>query len=622
MSDNVINAFSKGIWNVGDDENIPKDACSYSKNWLTRDGRIVLSYGKLLIGAQGSVGKVYSEHFGYKVDGTKVHYRKINSKIQYLNGSTWTDIITGLTATANYTFSNYSSLSGSYTYASGADGIWKIINSHPASPVNVTDPAKNFKGYSIIDKGRMILWGRTANPTGLYGSYIDAQDSTVYTTVASEALANVATGTLAFKAGGATRSCFGVVITDTSSGEVFTDNYLGVLVGSLGNAGTINYATGAFTITGQSGAGTADYQWENSNAKGVTDFSFTATRLAGEGFRVPQDVGGDAIVNVLVGLDGAYYSIKSQSAYRLEIAAGDLTITNEVYRRELGMPFLRAAISTAKGIVFINTSNSSDPKLTILRKNEIGTEVEPYPLFPQFDFANYDYDECNIYTHDRYVIVACKEKGSPINNKILLCDLVTETVDETEFHAQSFAQDGDNLYAGSSLTESTYLMYDGFDDDGLTISNEWISKGEQYEALGIAESLKKIKKLRIKGLIDPDQALQVYVSYDDAGYALVGTILGSGSYTDFNTPQSIGGNMIGTVQMGGADLSLAYPFYAEIKLKCPKFRKRNVKLVASSIGYCAVDSLMDFNINIFEKRVPKRFRTKQNVSKDGTQVDI
>jgi hypothetical protein len=165
-------------------------------------------------------------------------------------------------------------------------------------------------------------------------------------------------------------------------------------------------------------------------------------------------------------------------------------------------------------------------------------------------------------------------------------------------------------------------MYDGFDDDGLSISNEWISKGEQYEAIGIAESLKKVKKLRIKGTIDPDQALEVYVSYDDAGYSLVGTILGSGSYTDFNTPQSIGGNMVGTVQMGGADLSLAYPFYAEIKLKSPKFRKRNIKLIASSIGYCSVESIMDWNISIYEKRMPRRFRSKQNVSLDGTQVDI
>ena len=622
MSDSIINAFTKGTWNLGSDENIPKDSSSYSKNWITKDGFLVLSHGKLLIGAQGAIGGVKGEHFGYKVDGTKVHYRKINTKIQYLNGSTWTDIITGLTTTADMTFSNYSSLSGSYTYVSGIDGIWKIVNANPASPIDVTSAVKNFKGYSLIDKGRMILWGRTANPTGLYGSYIDAQDSTVYTTVTAEPVAAVESGTLAFKAGGTTRSCFGVVITDTSSSEVFTDNYLGVLVGSAGHFGTINYATGAFTITGQAGAGTATYQWEDSNAKGVTDFSFSSPRVAGEGFRVPQDVGGDAIVSVLVGIDGAYYSIKSQSAYRLEIASTDLTITNEVYRRELGMPFLRAAVSTAKGVVFMNTANLSDPKLTILKKNEIGTEVEPYPLFPQFDFSGYTFDDCAVDTYDRYIMIACKGTGSTYNNKILLCDMITETVDETEFAARCFATNGDNLYAGSALTESTYLMYNGFDDDGLSVSNEWISKGEQYEALGIAESLKKIKKLRVKGTIDPDQSLQVYVSYDDAGFALVGTILGSGTYTDFSTPQSIGGNMVGTTQMGGADLSLAYPFYAELKLKCPKFRKRTVKFVAGNIGYVSVESLMDFNISIFEKRVPKRFRTKQNTNLTGTQVDI
>lgn len=617
MSDSIINAFSKGTWNLGDDENIPKDSAQSSTNWLTRDGKLVLSNGKLLIGAQGVIGGVRGEHFGYKIDGTKVQYRKINTKIQYLAGSTWTDIITGLTSAADYTFSNYSSLSGSYTYATGIDGIWKIVNANPASPVNVTDGAKNFKGYSIIDKGRMILWGRVENPTGLYGSYIDAQDSTVYTTVASEAKGATTSGTLAFKGAGATRSCFGIQLTITAGGEVFTDNYLGVLTGSLGGTGTINYATGAWTCS-VAGAGTFSYQWEDSNAKGVTDFTQTATRLAGEGWRVPQDIGGDAIVSVLVGVDGAYYSLKSQSAYRLEISASDLTITNEVYRRELGMPFLRAAVSTAKGIVFLNTALSSDPQLTILKKNEIGSEVEPYPMFPHFDFSGYSFTDCAIDIYDRYIIVACKGAGSTYNNKILLCDMVSETVDETEFAARCFARNGDNLYAGSALTESTYLMYNGFDDDGLSVSNEWISKGEQYEALGIAESLKKIKKLRVKGFIDPDQALQVYVSYDDSGFALVGKILGSGGYVDFNTPQSIGGNIVGTTQIGGADLSVAYPFYAELKLKCPKFRKRTVKFVASGIGYVSIESLMDFHIDIFEKRIPSRFRSKQNVGLDGS----
>lgn len=56
------------------------------------------------------------------------------------------------------------------------------------------DSTKNFKGKSIITTGRMLMWDVTAgtakkDTTGLYGSRIDAQDSTVYTTVTGEATA-------------------------------------------------------------------------------------------------------------------------------------------------------------------------------------------------------------------------------------------------------------------------------------------------------------------------------------------------------------------------------------------------------------------------------------------------
>ncbi len=45
-----------------------------------------------------------------------------------------------------------------------------------------------------------------------------------------------------------------IEITDTNTGEVYTDPGLdGILVGSLGGSGTINYSTGAFTIVGGAG---------------------------------------------------------------------------------------------------------------------------------------------------------------------------------------------------------------------------------------------------------------------------------------------------------------------------------------------------------------------------------
>jgi len=623
MSDSTINAWTKGTWNLADVENIPKDAASSSSNWITQDGRLKLANGRLLIGAEGSAGKISGLHFGYKIDGSKVMYRKISTKVQYFDGTTWQDSITGLTADAEYSFSNYSSLAGAFTFVTGIDGIWKIVNANPASSISLYDSTKNFKGHSLIDKGRMILWDRPEDKTGLYGSWIDRQNSTVYTTVTAEATTSL-TGTLAFKAGGAKRSCFGILLTITATGEVYRDTYLGTLIGSLGGTGTINYATGAYTVS-NAGVGTVNYQWEDSNVHGITDFTLTVpTRVAGEGFQFPQDVGGDAILNVNVGIDNAYYSIKSQSAYRLFIGATDTATdtTNDVYRRELGLPYWRASTSTSKGIVFMNTANPSNPKLTILRRNEIGTDIEPYPLFPHFDFSKYNYEDCSVDSWDRYIIVFCKSIDSEVNNVILLCDIVTEIVDETKYSGRMSIKDAGSLYIGSSVTESTYQIFNGFDDDGDIIENEWISKGEQYEALGIAESLKKLKKLRIKGTIDPDQKVEVSTSYDGDEFTLVGTIVGSGTYVDYTSPQSIGNNMVGEVQIGGSDLTTVYPFFTEIKIKTPKYRTRMIKFKAIGIGYVSIESLMDRDILIFEKRIPKRFRNKQNVSLDGESTDL
>lgn len=631
MSDSVINAFTKGTWNLGDDENIPKDSAQSSSNWLTQDGRLKLVGGRLLIGAEGGAGKITGLHYGFKWDGTKILYRKISTKIQWLNGSTWTDLITGLTADSEYTFSNYVSLSGAFTITSGIDGIYKIINSNTPSYCVLKDSTSAFRGFTMIDRSRIFLWNTPTSKTHLFCSYIDQAIGTDVTNEAVGAFGSATyTGTLAFKAGGASRNSYVIKLvgTVTAGTETFTDNYMGVLTSNFGGTGTINYATGVYSVTFSdttiTNAVVVTYTWEDSNNKGISDFTYPATRLGGEGNNFGQEIGGDAILNVLVGLDNVYYSIKSNSAYALTIPPSDVgtAIKNEVYRKDLGMPSFRAAISTIKGVVFMNTANPSDPILTILRRNEIGTDIEPYPLISHFDFSKYDYEDCAIDSYDRYITISCRSKGNLFNDIILLCDTITETIDETKYQSRVFAKTNGKLYIGSPVSESVYEIYTGFDDDSDKIVNEWVSKGEGYEALGIAESLKKIKKLRIKGAIDPDQEVEVYVSYDDDSFQLVGTILGSGTYVDYGSPQSVGSNIVGTEQIGGSNVTTVYPFYCELKLtKIPKFRKRTIKFVATGIGYVEIESLMDTNIFIFEKRIPKRFRSKQNVSLDGHTVD-
>ena len=620
MSNQEIKLYKSGVSNLLDSEIIPSDAASTANNWYTIDGRIKLIPGKLLVGASGVAGSVTGEIFGYKIDGTKVHWRKIGTKIQYLDGSTWTDTVTGLTSAADYTFANYSSLAGTFTYAFGIDGIYKMHNAVPGSFNTMYDSTNNFKGYALIDKGRALLWNRDTDKTGLYGSWIDTQkvvsgNTGVYTAVTGEATASLS-GTLTFKAGGATRNCFAVAITITASGEAYTDNYLGVLTGSLGGTGTINYISGAYTLS-NAGVGTAAYQHEDSNERGVTDFSHTAIRVAGEGFQFPQDEGGDAILSVLIGADG-YYSMKRQSAYRLLIDDADTTATNEIYRKELGLQSFRGAVSTGGGIIFINTANQEKPEMTILKKNLTGDAVIPEILFPQFKFANYLYDDCTIDTYERYILVACKTLEATNNDTILLCDLTNKTVDITSFAGRTFARSAGNLFMGSSVVQSVYQLFSGFDDDGFAIYNFWTGKAETWGS----NRLKKYRKLRLKGSISADQSYQVYINYDGSGDQLVGTIVGNASYVDYSSPQSIGANLIGSSQIGGDTLVNIYPYFAELKLhKVPKFRNRMVTFKALGYGYVDIDSQMDLDIDLYEERLPSRFRQKQHVNLAGTTTD-
>lgn len=609
-----IKIFTSGTSNLLPDDVIKQDAASDSINWRTTDGKIELVYGRQAQGAVGGAGKSYGEHKGYKVDGTSVRFRKIGSKIQTLVGSTWTDVITGLTATADYTFTNYQSLAGAFVYIFGPDGIYKIVTANPTSYTSLYDSTKNFKGYAFIDKARAILWGRAKDPTGLYGSYIDKQNGTVYTTVTGEATTSL-TGTLAFKAGGATRTAFGLLLTLSGSGEVFTDTLNGTLTGSLGNTGTINYTTGAYTLS-VAGTGTVNYQWENTNNKGVTDFSYSATRLAGEGFVVRQDGGGDAI-QVVIPDNGSYFSMKKQSAYRFQLDGTDLNPTNEQFRTDIGVPGLRSAVATSLGIMFMNTASPTKPKLSLLRKNPLGDNFDVKDLFTQYDFSKFYYNDCLVDFWDKYAIVGCSTDGLN-NNRLLLCDPVAKTVDATNYGIRASCKDNGLLYGGDSISETTYELFTGFDDLGFPLINYWDSKGETYGS----NSLKKVRYFRFKGKIAPTQEIAIYFGSDNGDKTLIGTILGSGGYVDYGVPYSIGTVMIGNSVLGASSSSNIYEYYLQIKVRSPKFYKRILRFEAKSIGYASIEYINDFDIMMFEQKLPSKYRTKQNVSLDGEQTGI
>lgn len=602
-----------------DTEKIPSYSAQDSLGWISTDWKIELMRWRLLIGTEETANGFVKWHgYGYTADGTTVHFRKINTKIQYYNGSTWADVVTGLTASAEYTFSRYQSLAGTFVYATWADGIYKIHTAFPWSYTSMYSAAKNFKGKSIISTWRMFMWDFATDKTGLRWSYIDAQDATVYTTVSGEALADTASGTLAFKST-ATRTCFWVVITDTSSGEVFTDNYLGVLTGSLGGAGTINYTTGAYT-TNQSGAGTATYQWEDSNAKGVTDFTESATRLAWEWFVFRQDEGGDPI-QMVTEHNGSYYSLKSRSAYILTLTNDDTNATNNVFKKGLGIEYWRSTVTTGQGIIFMDTADKENPRLTILTPNQLGDTLVPVDLAPQFDFWEYEWDMCAMGTYWEYIVFSGRTPTSSTNNRLFLYDYQNKSVDVLPYFAKTILDIEGDLFIGDTTTDNVYQIFTGWDDDGSDMENYWIS-GDEFHG---TQKLKKTKRFRIRGKITPSQSLEVYVSPDDSTFTQIGTILWNGTYVDSTNTFTIGESGIGDYMIGGEESDeMGANYFAELNFAQwlpSKYRKRTIKLVATWIGYLSVEMYEDHRVMSFENRIPKRFRSKQNVSLDGTQTD-
>lgn len=617
-----INAFTAGVHNRLSDELIPNNAASSSIGWLTKDGRIELMYGRTYLGNVGAAGRTLAQHVGYKTDGTAVHFRKIwdgaEGKIQYLNGSTWTDVITSLSNT-EVTFSNYASLAGNFVYITGPeDGLFKIVTANPDSYTDVYNSSVNFKGYSFIDTGRMIMWNTATDSTGLYGSHIDGQDSTVYTTVSGESIGSSGStnysGTLAFKAGGSTRTCFAVTFTDGT--QTITVDYTGNV--SSGGSGTVNFMSGAYNVTFSStttGAVTASYQWENSNNNGVTDFTKSATRLAGEGFVVRQDKGGDSI-KLVIPFDGSYFSFKENSVYRFTSDVQDENPTNELFRTNVGILSTRAAVGTSLGIVFLNTGNPSEPVLNIIDRNVTGDNFTTRELFSHFDFGKYTYDDALLFNWDRYITIGCKQ-GAAENNRLLLCNMREQTVDVAPYGIRTASTDDGVLYAGEGLSTSTFELFSGFDDTTVVVENEWISAGETFGT----DNLKRVKKLRFQGQISPDQSVKVYISTDNDGWQWIGTILGSGNYVDYNSSYALGTTFIGQDTIGGGDGATTYRFLMELKIRVGKFRKRQLRFVAQGLGYVAIRSVTDFDIWEYQSKLPRQYRLKQNVSLDGLTTD-
>ncbi len=630
IQEHVINNFPNGTIDTVESKDIPEGAASKSLNWVTRGDRIELRPGQTVIGTETkTAGKISGLHTAYRADNTAVVFRKNGQKLEYFIVGTSTDwqesgtnLFGAAAANDDASFANYTTSAGNQVLVSSPNsGLFKIMSANPGSPVNLSDATKNFSGQFRlkISQNRMLAWGRPTDKTGEYGSYIDAQ---IYTTVSGEAYGTGDGSTKTFAHTLASisgkRTAFRISVTDGN--ETFTDNYSGVLTGNKGGSGTVNYATGAVSVTFNTAPTnttpiTTSYQWEDSTNNGIADFTKSSPRTAGQGFIFRQDEDGLDLQNSF-SYNGHEYSFHKLRTWDLNITDTDTNASNLPYRSRVGISNWRGGVAASTGVYYINDLDKSNIKLERLTLNRYGTSVIPEILSKQVTkdgltfgvvLDAYSFDQAVMFEYGDFILCAFRTADSTVNNRVLAFNKLTNAIDYWDYTVNCFAIVGTELWAGDSISPNVYKILSGYDDNNSTIPNSWEGKAS---LLGDNLYLKRVRRLVLQGVIAVNQSYDVYGAPDNGDYVYIGTISGSGSYVDRGQLVSVnvGYGSVGSNDIGGNSNTVnGYNYEHKLKLPFSRFVQVKLMFVAKGIGYVSVSRIRWFDVILLRLKILKKY---------------
>lgn len=594
-----------------------------SLNWVTSSARDSISlrrgYARLGTTEVTGNGKVTGLGVGTKYDGTQVVWYSYGRTVKYYDAATddtvevGTDMLPVAASGEDVWIRSYQGLAGSFAYiGSPNSGIYKIPAANPGSAV---DQAVNNYRFGVFHVGQNRAFAGQRNgttsgnndKTGLYLSYIDKDQLSDFTHVTAEALGAAGSltysGTLA--AAGAPKTVMYVEITDGT--ETFKDDRNGVLVGSAGGTGTINYATGAYSVTFASAAGgnvTADYYHETATSTGILDFT-GSTNGQGKSFR--QDDGGGNL-KAIFNIGTVEYCFHLLKTWQFTATLDDTTSTNLPYRN-VGIPYERSAFQTPEGIIFADLSRPTDPKfrrMEVLAGTNVNT-IEPTSISDALDLSGHAFDYCVAFRWGDYEIFCVQEKvagtANTYNSVMYVRNVISKAWDKLNYYASCLGEYEGTLVAGDSVSNNVYTLFSGFDEDGDVIENYW--KSSELN-LG-TDNLKTCRRMVVDGLIAADQSMEVQVAYDGGEFSTVYTIEGTGSYVDSGISTAIGSHTIGSKAVGGGAEVTASPFEVDFPLNSDRFVYTTIRLVALGIGALQVNGVTWKDIrNKGVKNIPSR----------------
>jgi hypothetical protein len=618
MRQHTLEEFKLGLVNAYPDDKIKDGAASDVLSWECEEAKISLTGGYQLVGADTLTGSVDNIYTATKPNGTKVIWKKVGVELWAKDGdAAWAEVGTNMFTSATDdipSFDLWESFNGSWVWVSSPhSSLWKIPVANPTSAINYS--SAGYKGQLKIAKSRLWIWnwptsGSSLDQTGLQGSYLPAADiaDAKYTDVSGE---NIGTGngvavtftdTLAEITG--VRDCFAVSATDGT--ETFTDNGSGILTGSAGGTGTINYATGAISVTFAAApanlqAITASYTWEDETADGLAFFT-TLSTAAGDGksHYLSQPSGG--AMRSAFEFNGQLYCLHERAVWRVTFDEYGDPSTNLVFRAGSGVDSVIGTVPTAEGIYYNDNSDPGRPNVRVITLDEKNQAEVISPSISDERLELKGWTLSAMGRHNDLILVAARNPSG--TNVTLAYSRRLKSWTQLPYPASCFASYGTQAIHGDVGSGLVYTLMDGTDADGFTPSNHWISGAMSLGYTG----LKRVKELWLAGNIDPGQSFTVEASNDDGSYTTLGTIYGNGTYVVPTVSGEVGSEEIGSMEIGGT-VDGAAPFRVALDYTPDRFATSKIRITALGAGTLEITEITHHHVQYYGKVLPSRFRT-------------
>lgn len=587
-------------------------------NWITGTEQdcIILRRGTKILGqTDRGTGKVTGLGVGKLNNGTEVPFFTYGRKAFYYDATSddsieiSTDLLPAAASGLDVSVERYQNLAGSAVFMTAPNlPGYKIMVANPGSALDqgLTD----YRGYVKFGQSRSLLTARTSSAgnkddkSGLYMSHVDKVSVSSYTLVTGESFGSSGSTSYSHTASAkaAKESIFLATVTATVAAgtETFTDNGNGVLTSNFGGTGTINYATGAMSVTFSAvttGAVTCSYYRADETSGGVLDFSFTSpTRTAGEGRYFSQFDGG-GVLNAVFPLASVFYSFHALKTWQTTIPTDDddtgaTPATNLPFRERMGVSYPYSVYGTSTGIHYVNNANPSLPEVYTLRLYTGATAANiaaPELISKQLDLSSYAFDKAVVFQWGIYILVSCQRIRNGAtdadNSRTLIYNQRTGVWDMTDYAATRFAEYNGQLLGGDPYSNNVYVLFSGFDDLAENVTNYWTS-GETNHGI---EGQKRTTTMVVDGLIQAPQSIDVALSFDGGDFVTVKTISGTGTYVDSSRSVAVGSQTMGSKDVGGGDTIYASPFHIEFPMNSDRYEYVRVRLQATGGGYAQVN---------------------------------